>query len=312
MIMIAISFAISWTTTAIGQTLNDNATTIYLVRHAEKAADGTADPKLSKAGKNRAMALIYTLQEDTLNAVFSTNTIRTLSTGIPIADYNAIDIQRYNPKDHETFLEKILTLYKGKTVLIVGHSNTVPKMLNLLLGNNRYKQFKENQYNDLFMVQSKGLGESDVHHFKYGKMTQRPLLYNVEEDKVAVQGYDVVSYFEDDKAEEGTTFFWTTHDGLRYYFATKQHLNTFIENPMKYLPQYGGWCAYGMSLDKQKDGYAPNKFPIDPEQFTIINGKLYLFYNAGGHDTLKLWKKNEGTRLRRSQAFWKKIVKQSK
>lgn len=295
-----------------GQGLLDEATTIYLVRHAEKAADGTADPKLSEAGKERTISLVYTLQEDTLDAVFSTNTLRTKSTGYPIADYNNLEVRIYDPRNQHLFLKKVIKQFKGKTILIVGHSNTIPKLLNLLLGKEKYQQFKEYQYNDLFMAETIGLGQSKVHHFKYGKLPEKPSVYNVDEDKVAVQGYDVVSYFEDEIAEEGTSFYWTTYDGAIYHFASKQHLQLFVENPRKYLPKYGGWCAYGMSLDKSKDGYTPNKYPIDPESFMIIEGELYLFYNAGGYDALKLWEKDEAVRLERANKFWDKIVQQSK
>ncbi len=292
-----------------GQDFLKKTTTIYLVRHAEKAKDGTADPKLSEAGKARSMALVYTLQEDTLDAVFSTNTLRTKSTGYPIADYNNLEVKLYAPRNQHIFLKNTIQQYEGKTILIVGHSNTIPKMLNLLLGEDRYQQFKENQYNDLFLVQTTGIGQSKVHHFKYGKHPEEPIMYNIDDDKLAVKGYDVVSYFEDNKAEEGTSFYWTTYDGAIYYFATKQHLQMFTENPTKYLPKYGGWCAYGMSLDKSKDGYSPNKYPIDPKSFTIIDGELYLFYNAGGYDALKLWKKDEQRRKEQADNFWKKIVK---
>lgn len=106
--------------------------------------------------------------------------------------------------------------------------------------------------------------------------------YNTKKGFVA-EGYDVVAYF-DNKAVEGDSKFSVTHDGVKYKFASQDHLNTFKANPEQYIPQYGGYCAYAM-------GDSGKKVDINPETFEIRDGKLYLFYNAWGTNTLELWLK---------------------
>ncbi len=73
----------------------------------------------------------------------------------------------------------------------------------------------------------------------------------------------------------------------------------FLKNYKTYEPEFGGWCAYAM-------GNTGEKVEIDPETFKIINGKLYLFYNAYFNNTLKLWNKNEATLLKQANTNWTK------
>ena len=104
--------------------------------------------------------------------------------------------------------------------------------------------------------------------------------YNLKKGYIA-EGYDVVSYF-DNKAEEGEKEFTTTYEGAKFKFVSQQHLETFKKNPKKYIPQYGGWCAYALGANN-------TKYDINPETFEIRGGKLYLFYNAWGTNTLSKW-----------------------
>jgi YHS domain-containing protein len=99
------------------------------------------------------------------------------------------------------------------------------------------------------------------------------------------QGYDVVSYFNNE-AVEGDSKFSVTLDGVKYKFTSQDHLDLFKTNPEKYIPQYGGYCAYAMGESGKKVG-------IDPKTFEIRDGKLYLFYNAWGTNTLELWLEND-------------------
>lgn len=124
--------------------------------------------------------------------------------------------------------------------------------------------------------------------------------YNLE-NNVAIQGYDPVSYFTENKAEEGKKFISYSHGGVVYYFVNESNKKAFIENPTKYEPQYGGYCAYAMA-----DG---EKVRIDPETFKIIDNKLYLFYNFRFTNTLKLWNKKENELLPKSEVEWAKIIK---
>mgnify|MGYP001154063863 CR=1 FL=1 len=107
--------------------------------------------------------------------------------------------------------------------------------------------------------------------------------YNLKKGYVA-EGYDVVEYFKN-KAIEGHKAFTTTHDNVQYKLVSQENLNTFLKAPENYIPQYGGYCAYAIAIDSKK-------VSVDPETFEIRNGKLYLFYNSWGINTLKKWKKN--------------------
>lgn len=105
----------------------------------------------------------------------------------------------------------------------------------------------------------------------------------------AAEGYDVVAYFSN-KALEGSSKFVTQYEGATYRFSSETNLKTFKANPQKYLPAYGGWCAYAMATKAEK-------VSIDPETFEIRNGKLYLFYNAFFSNTLESWKEENPNEL---------------
>jgi YHS domain-containing protein len=114
-----------------------------------------------------------------------------------------------------------------------------------------------------------------------GNYLQAQSKYNSSGNALAVKGYDLVSYFEG-KAQEGKEDFYTTYDGLKYQFISERNKELFMAEPMKYLPQYGGWCAWAMSTSGEK-------VDIDPETFEIREGKLYLFYNKFFNNTYKSW-----------------------
>ena len=107
--------------------------------------------------------------------------------------------------------------------------------------------------------------------------------YNLKKGYVA-EGYDVVAYFNNE-ALEGDKKYTTTYDDVKYKFSSQKNLDTFLKTPEKYVPQYGGYCAYAVAEKAEK-------VSINPETFEIRDGKLYLFYNSWGTNTLKLWKKN--------------------
>jgi YHS domain-containing protein len=89
--------------------------------------------------------------------------------------------------------------------------------------------------------------------------------------RVAVSGYDPVAYFTDGRPVRGTQQFTTTHGGFEYRFASAEHLAAFRANPARYVPQYGGYCAWAVS-----QGYTAS---ADPTNWRIVDGKLYLNYN---------------------------------
>lgn len=125
--------------------------------------------------------------------------------------------------------------------------------------------------------------------------------YNLE-NKVAIQGYDPVGYFTDGKAIKGKKEFTTSYQGVVYKFSSSENKEAFLKNPSKYEPQYGGWCAYAM-------GSAGEKVEINPETFKIIDGKLYLFYNAYFNNTLKSWNKDQTNLKTKADNNWKKTYK---
>jgi len=119
---------------------------------------------------------------------------------------------------------------------------------------------------------------------------------------VAIEGYDPVSYYADDKPLEGKKSISLSYNGAVYFFSTAKNLETFKKNPSKYEPAYGGWCAYAM-------GAKGEKVDIDPETFKIINGKLYLFYNRFFNNTLPLWNKDEATLKAKADQYWQQYLK---
>jgi YHS domain-containing protein len=121
------------------------------------------------------------------------------------------------------------------------------------------------------------------------------------EKKVAIQGYDAVAYFANKKPIKGKASLAVNHQGIVYYFATEANKKVFIASPNQYEPQYGGWCAFAM-------GDNGKKVEVNPETFKIIDGKLYLFYNAYFNNTLTSWNKNEKALKTKAEANWKKFI----
>ena len=121
------------------------------------------------------------------------------------------------------------------------------------------------------------------------------------EDNLAIQGYDPVAYFEIGEAKKGKKDIIAVHSGITYRFANSQHMTLFLQNPEKYLPKYGGWCAYAMGADG-------SKVRIDPKTFKIIEGELYLFYNFYFNNTLKAWDKDESKLHTSAEANWNRLI----
>lgn len=95
----------------------------------------------------------------------------------------------------------------------------------------------------------------------------------------AIYGYDTVAYFTQGKPVKGKQEYVHQWRGADWYFANEQHKKMFIEDPVKYAPQYGGYCAYAMSKGRFVG--------VDEEAFTIYGGKLYLNYSKG---VMKDWR----------------------
>lgn len=134
------------------ETVTEKPSTVaYLVRHAEKSKTNTKDPKLSKIGQIRAMALAEALVDVELDKIYSTNYTRTQMTAIPTATSKKLEITPYS-LPAKLLAAKILKLHKQEKVLIVGHSNTIPELISAL-GIETPIVITHDQYGDLFIVE---------------------------------------------------------------------------------------------------------------------------------------------------------------
>lgn len=123
--------------------------------------------------------------------------------------------------------------------------------------------------------------------------------FNIKKN-VALEGYDPVSYFTG-KPVEGKSNLTHTVNGVTYQFNSSANLTQFKSNPARYEPAYGGWCAYAM-------GETGEKVKIDPETYKIVDGKLFLFYNFWGNNTLEEWNKNEKPLKSKADQNWNKLI----
>lgn len=113
---------------------------------------------------------------------------------------------------------------------------------------------------------------------------------------VAVQGYDIVTYQTDGKPQQGNGNHLTTYNGVTYIFVNEANKKMFEFNPDKYLPAYGGYCAYGVAVGK--------KFVGDPEIWEVVDGKLYLNLD---NKIKGIWVKDISGHIKTADKNWKKI-----
>lgn len=157
-------------TLTLTEFIQDTATTFILVRHGETSGAGS-DPVLSTDGQLRADELLRVLKNVPLNAVFATNFIRTQSTALPTATDHGLTVETYGATNLNPLVDGVLENQHGGTVLVVGHSNTTPNLLNLLTGTNDFTQLPESQYDNLYVVSVAEKGRATVTHLKYGVPT---------------------------------------------------------------------------------------------------------------------------------------------
>jgi YHS domain-containing protein len=122
-------------------------------------------------------------------------------------------------------------------------------------------------------------------------------LVNVDRSGVGIRGYDPVAYFTDGKAEKGSQQFSSTANGVTYLFASAAHKAAFDANPSKYEPQFGGFCAYGVSRGSLVE--------IDPNAFQIVNGHLLLQYSVG---IMKKFNQDQSALLAKADANWLLLI----
>lgn len=155
------------------------------------------------------------------------------------------------------------------------------------------------------------IGATDQDHLSFAKFSARldeawrPAAlahYNVPKDKpVAVKGYDVVAYFSDSKPTRGKPDITSRYMGVTYQFASTEHRAMFAAAPEKYLPTYGGWCATAM-------GDGGKKVAIDPTNYKVKDGRLFLFFKGLGGDALKQWNRNESALEPAADDHWRRLT----
>ncbi len=143
-----------------------DVTTFILVRHAEKSKDDPRDPTLSEEGMKRAEALNTLMKQADIAALYSSPYKRTKSTVQPIAEAKGLEVQTYDPRGSD-FLKDIMEKYKGKTVVISGHSNTTPLLANVLTGSDKFKQLSEDDYSKIYIVSITEIGKGTVTILNY-------------------------------------------------------------------------------------------------------------------------------------------------
>lgn len=124
--------------------------------------------------------------------------------------------------------------------------------------------------------------------------------FNLDNKGYMVDGYDVVTYFSGNP-EKGKKIYEATYQSAKYLFKSEENKNTFLENPEKYIPAYGGYCAYAMA----KTGELVD---VNPKAYEIRNGKLYLFYKTLFEDTYQSWlSENPNALVQRADKNWERV-----
>lgn len=117
----------------------------------------------------------------------------------------------------------------------------------------------------------------------------------------AIRGYDPVAYFKESKAIKGDPKFTCNWAGVDWYFKNQEYLDLFKGSPEKFIPQYGGYCAFGVSENHLS--------PTDPNAFTIVNNQLFLNYSL---KVKELWQKNRDERIQKGNEYWPQLNNEKK
>jgi YHS domain-containing protein len=113
---------------------------------------------------------------------------------------------------------------------------------------------------------------------------------------VMLLGHDPVAYFTDAKPSKGQASLASTVDGRTYYFSSEEHLAMFESSPEKFEPQYGGFCSNGTPFKV--------KLGSDPSEWEIVDGRLFIFGDLGGHET---WKLDREFYIKKADEYWPEI-----
>jgi broad specificity phosphatase PhoE len=148
-------------------------TTVIFVRHAEKASVPADDPGLSQAGQRRVAELTRQLVDADVvagvDAVYSTPYRRTEETARPIAEALDLPINTYDAADTEAIMEHIVKVHKGKIILVVGHSNTLPLLMANMGASKKVPAIAENEYDNIYIVSIPWFGKTKTIRLRYGE-----------------------------------------------------------------------------------------------------------------------------------------------
>lgn len=148
-------------------------TTIIFVRHAEKALTPADDPGLTDAGRRRVAELARQLYRADVvagvDAIYSTPFRRTQETAQAVADVLNLPVNIYDPADNEAVLATILKNYKGKVILVVAHSDTVPTLIADLGASKKVPAIAENEYDNIYIISIPWFGKTKTIRLRYGE-----------------------------------------------------------------------------------------------------------------------------------------------
>ena len=142
--------------------------TYIIVRHAEKDLNSGNDPSLTEEGKKRAESLLEIIKDFQIDKVcFTGNMKRTYETALPSLNYFKCGYESFSKNAVQTFFINTLEAYKGKRVLIIGNTNTIPMMLNTFSNHKKFEDIDENEYDNLFIVTARSTNDVMIQQFKY-------------------------------------------------------------------------------------------------------------------------------------------------
>lgn len=126
---------------------------------------------------------------------------------------------------------------------------------------------------------------------------EKKLVYTKKGEGLALRGYDAVAYFTANKPVKGKKKYATEYKGATWHFSSQENVDAFVLNPESYEPQYGGYCAYSVSVNKL--------VKANPKLWKIINDKLYVNYNRNIH---KRWLKRPDVMIERADSHWPTVL----
>lgn len=141
-------------------------TTFVLVRHAEKVADGSKDPELTADGHSRAIRFGDMFEKTSVDAIYTTAYKRTRSTVEPLAKAKGMTIAEYTP-GKVAVVDEMLSKHAGKTIVLSGHSNTIPEIANWLTGSTQFRDFDDSDYGNILIISVVSKGNARVVWLRY-------------------------------------------------------------------------------------------------------------------------------------------------